>query len=226
MSKHFKIFLQGLVVTAPIIFTVYVCVAFALWLDGVTTAILQKAFALWLDSVTIAQMEEEFPFFPHGLGVIIALAAIYFVGLVSRTWIVRGIIGLGEAILDRIPGVKSLYSAVKNLLQFLSGTDEKTKGVPARLKLMDGKVDMLALITQKQPETFMGEPERGRVAVYLPMSYQIGGFTLFVKPEQVEELEGMTVEDVLKLSMTAGVGSAGAAKGETKAESDTRDQSA
>ena len=208
MGKQFKIFLQGLVIITPIIFTVYVCVAFALWLDRTTTAGL---IALHLEP-------------RRGLGVVITLAAIYLVGLLARTWIFRGVIGLGEAILDRIPGVKSLYSAVKDLLQFLSGADETTKGVPARLKLMDGKVDMLALITQKQPETFMGESERGRVAVYLPMSYQIGGFTVFVRPEDVEEIAGMTVEDVLKLSMTAGVGATGRAKEQAKANDEVRNQ--
>ncbi|MDP6107780.1 MAG: DUF502 domain-containing protein, partial [Candidatus Brocadiia bacterium] len=105
--------------------------------------------------------------------------------------------------------VKSLYSSVRDLLQFLSGTDTESKGVPARIRLMGDKVHLLGLITQKHPETVMGEGERGRVAVYLPMSYQIGGFTLFIDPEDVEELEGMSVEDVLKLSMTAGVGSTG-----------------
>jgi len=208
MRKHFKIFLRGLIITAPIIITVYVCVAFALWLERTTSAGLQRIHANA----------------PPGLGVVIALAVIYFAGLFSRTWIVRGVISLGEAALESIPGIKSLHSAVKNLLQFLSGADEKTRGVPARLRLMEGKVDMLGLVTQKQPETFMGEHARGRVAVYLPMSYQIGGFTVFVKPEDVEEIAGMTVEGMLKLSMTAGLGSTGEAKDEAGGENDILNQ--
>ena len=196
MSKQFKIFLQGLVITAPIILTVYVCVRFITWLEFTTRAGVER---LGLPAIP-------------GLGVAIVLVGIYLIGLTARTWVVRTVLGMGEVILDRIPLVKSLYSAVRDLLQFLSGADEKTRGIPARLKLLDGKVDMLALITQKQPETFMGEAERGRVAVYLPMSYQIGGFTLFVRPEDVEEIEQMTVEDVLKLSMTAGVGARRGAK--------------
>lgn len=191
MSKHFRIFLQGLVITAPIFLTLYVCVQLFLWLDRATQG-------LGLAKLGI-------PVIP-GLGVAIVLAGIYVVGLLSGTWVVKMGLRLGEAILERIPGVKSFYSAVRDLLQFLSGSDEKARGVPARVKMLDGKVNMLGLITQKQPETFMGESERGRVAVYLPMSYQIGGFTVLVEPEDVEEIAGMTVEQVLKLSMTAGVG--------------------
>ena len=193
MKSVFKTFLQGLVITAPALLTIYVCVKAALWLDTTMGAALEK---LGLPAV-------------HGLGVVVALGGVYAVGVLAQTWLFQKLVQLAEAILERIPLVKSLYSAVKDLLQFLSGTDAKTRGVPVRLKLMEGRVDMMGLVTQKNPESFMGEGVEGRVAVYLPMSYQIGGFTVFVPPEHVEEISEMTVEDVLKLSMTAGVGSTG-----------------
>ena len=192
MSRIFRTFVQGLVITAPIILTVYVVVKTVCWLEWSMRGALE---AVGLQVLA------------PGLGVATALAGIYVVGLLATTWVFRKLIQLSEATLDRIPLVKSLYSAVKDLLSFLSGTDAETRGVPARLRLLDGKVHMLALVTQKNPETFMGEGDRGRVAVYLPMSYQIGGFTVFVRPEDVEEISEMSVEDVLKLSMTAGVGS-------------------
>jgi uncharacterized membrane protein len=50
------------------------------------------------------------------------------------------------------------------------------------------------------------------VPVYLPMSFQIGGFTLYVPRETVREIDGMTVEELLKVAMTAGVGTMEAAK--------------
>jgi len=193
MKSVFKTFLQGLVITAPALLTIYVCVKAALWLDSTMGAALEK---LGLPPV-------------HGLGVVVALGGVYAVGVLAQTWLFQALIRLAEAILARIPLVKSLYSAVKDLLQFLSGTDAQTRGVPVRLKLVDGKVDMMGLVTQKNPERFMGDGLEGRVAVYLPMSYQIGGFTVFVPHEHVEEISEMTVEDVLKLSMTAGVGSTG-----------------
>jgi uncharacterized membrane protein len=108
-------------------------------------------------------------------------------------------------VVEQIPLVKTLYSGIKDLLQFLSGADSKSRGIPARLKLLDGKINMLVLITQKQPETYLGEAGRGRVAVYVPMSYQLGGYTLYVNSEDVEELKDMRVEDLVRLSMTAGV---------------------
>lgn len=192
MRSLFKTFLQGLVVVAPAIITVYVCGQAIIWLDG-----------------TIRSAIQATGFDIPGVGVFVAFAGIYLTGLLTRHWFFRGIVSLGESIVERIPLVKSLYSAIKDLLQFLSGTDARTRGRPARVHLLDGRVHMLGLITQRQPETFMGDKDKGRTAVYLPMSYQIGGFTVYVPSDQIEELPDLSVEDVLKLSMTAGVSSTG-----------------
>ena len=102
-----------------------------------------------------------------------------------------------------MPLVKSLYSAVKDLMQFVGTGDKASLGRAARLTFLDGKVHMLGIITQRHPEEQVDERERGRVAVYLPMSLQIGGFTVYVPEESVEEIEGMSVESVMKLTMTA-----------------------
>jgi uncharacterized membrane protein len=145
--------------------------------------------------------------------VVLAIAVLFLTGMLARVWLFRKLVALGESIIDRIPLIKSLYGAMKDLLQFLGGLDETSRGVPVRIELFDGRVHMMGLLTQRQPESFMGESSKGRVAVYLPMSYQIGGFTVFVERERIEEIEGMTVEDVMKLSMTAGVGSASRGSG-------------
>jgi len=199
MRIVFRTFLRGLVITAPLILTVYVCARAITWLDG-----------------TMRQGLEQIGVQPvPGLGLVITLAVVYLIGLLARTWLFRQLVELTEAVLDRIPLVKSLYSATRDLAQFLGGTDAKSKGAPVRLKLFGDQVHMIALVTQREPETFMGEAERGRVAVYVPMSYQIGGYTLYVRPDQLEEIEGMTVETAMKASMTAGVGAHGRAGDET-----------
>ena len=55
-------------------------------------------------------------------------------------------------------------------------------------------------------EDFADLPDigEGKVAVYLPMSYQLGGFTLVIERSRVREIE-MSVEDALRFSVTAGV---------------------
>ncbi|MHC4479688.1 MAG: DUF502 domain-containing protein [Planctomycetota bacterium] len=192
LRKHGTILLNGFVVVAPILITFYVVGAAVWWLDRTVRLGLSRLG--WQDPIP-------------GLGVLVGLAAIYAVGLLARTWLFGWLISLGERIVDRIPLVKSLYSAVRDLLQFLGGTKEESRGKPAVVKSEDGKVLMLGLITQEKPGKFLPD-DAERVAVYLPMSYQLGGYTLFVPPEAVQEIEGLSVEDLMKLTLTAGVGGA------------------
>ena len=189
MRPVFRTFIQGLVVSAPIILTVYVCTRATLWLDSTIRAGLE---ALKLPDIP-------------GLGVLVAFGGIYLVGLLARTWFFQQILHMGEWIVEKIPLVKSLYSAVRDLLKFLSGSEVERGGRPARVHLMDGDIQMIGLITQSEPESFLGNEGDERIGVYLPMSYQIGGFTVYVDREKVERLPQLSVEDLLKLSMTAGV---------------------
>ncbi len=196
MRKHLKIFANGIIVAAPAIITIYVVGAAVWWLDQ---TIRQGIQALW---------QETFPELanvPPGLGILIGLGGIYLVGLLARTWLLRWPLHLAESLVERIPLVKSLYSSVRDLLQFLGGAEEASRGKPCVVRSEEGTAVMLGLITQEQPERFLpGDPDR--VAVYLPMSYQLGGYTLYVPPDRVEQLPDTTVEELLKLCLTAGVG--------------------
>ncbi len=194
LKKHGTILLNGIVVVAPIIVTAYIVVRGVLWLESRMHDLLQGVLGVW---------------FP-GLGILAGVVAIYVVGLLARTWLLRAPIRLAEALVERIPLVKSLYSSVRDLLQFLGGTEAESRGKPCIVKDQDGQALMLGLVTQEKPEKYL--PEGGRVAVYLPMSYQLGGFTVYLPPERVEELPDVSVEELLKLSLTAGVGKTGREK--------------
>jgi len=196
LKKHFAIMLNGLVVVAPLLITAYVVVAALLGLDRLVRRGLG---AVW---------ENPSP----GIGIVVGVAGIYLIGLLARSWMFRWAVGLGEKMVGKIPLIKSLYSAVRDLFQFLGGPDKKSRGRPAVVKSEDGRVLLLGIITQESPPKFSPDDAEDRVAVYLPMSYQIGGYTVFVPRRAVEVIEGLSVEEVMKLTLTAGVG-AGAAAG-------------
>lgn len=194
LRKHGKVLLNGIIVVAPAIITLYVVVRGVLWLD---VGVRRGLEAVW---------GRSFP----GLGVLVGVVGIYVVGLLARTWLLRLPIRLAEAVVDRIPLVKSLYSSVRDLLQFLGGTEAESRGRPCVVRDTEGQIHMLGLVTQEHPGRFL--PDEGRVAVYLPMSYQLGGYTVYLPPERVEELPDVSVEELLKLCLTAGIGKAGVAK--------------
>ncbi len=202
-----KTFLNGLVIVAPVLITLYV-VAAALWgLDKVIRRGLAHI-AIWPDWLMVGPAGEMRPI--PGIGIIVGVVGIYMVGLLARSWLFGKLISLGEGLVERVPLVKSLYSAVRDLLQFLGGTAE-SRGQPAAIRDADGTVMMLGLITQKRPQKFL-PTDTDRIAVYLPMSYQLGGYTVYVPPGRVEPMEEMSVEDLMKLAMTAGVGAGKAAQ--------------
>ncbi|NLW49898.1 MAG: DUF502 domain-containing protein [Candidatus Brocadiaceae bacterium] len=190
VKRHGAVLLNGFIVVAPIIVTVYVVWKTLWWLDTTVRA-------------GLTRLSWGGP--PPGIGIVIGLGAIYAVGLLAKLWIFGGLIRLGEKLIDRIPLVKSLYSAVRDLLQFLGGTQAQSRGKSAVLRSKDGRIELLGIITQEKPERFLPGQE-GKVAVYLPMSYQLGGYTVFVPKDLVEELPGVSVEEMMKLTLTAGVG--------------------
>ncbi len=186
LKKHGRIFLNGLVVVTPLVITIYVIAACVLWLDRAVQAL--------------------FPVYLPGVGFAAAIVGIYAVGLLARSWLLKWPIRLTEAVVDRIPLAKSLYSAVRDLLRFLGGADAKSRGYPCVVQLGEEQPQLLGLITTETPPQFAADDAESRVAVYLPMSYQIGGFTLYMHSDKVRRIEGMSVEDLLKLCLTAGVG--------------------
>jgi len=197
LGKHGAVFFQGLVVIAPIIITVYVAVK-ALW---------------WLDTTVRAGLDRIHAWSVPGVGVVFGVCVIYLIGTLARYWFFSFVLGLGEKVVEKIPLLKTVYSSVRDLLQFLEGAKEG--GVkPAALKSQDGNTAVLGLITQDEPGHFLPGAE-GKVAVYLPFSYALGGFTVYVPRRSVQELQGMSVEDLLKLCLTAGVSAA--AHGEAEA---------
>jgi len=192
LKKHGKVFLNGVIVVAPAIITVWIVGQGIIWLDSNIRNLLHALG--WQDPV-------------RGIGVAVGVGGIYVIGLLARTWLLRWPVRLAESLVERIPLVKSLYSSIRDLLQFLGGTEAGSRGKPCVVNTGHGRAAMLGLITQEQPEDAL-TGEADRVGVYLPMSYQLGGYTLYLPREAVTELEDKSVEDLMKLCMTAGIGAA------------------
>jgi uncharacterized membrane protein len=138
-------------------------------------------------------------YFP-GLGVILAIILVLIVGQLLNYIIIQRFYAFGEKLMTKIPFVKTLYGSLRQFLSFFK-TDDKKMGQVVRVNL--GHASLVGLMTRKDLDNVLfGKKEE--VAVFFPMSYQMGGYTMLVKKEQVE-LINMPVEDLLKFSITAGV---------------------
>lgn len=188
MTTLTQIFLRGLGTLLPVALTVYLIY----WLAVSSEHLLGGIIKLILP---------EQAYWP-GMGLIAGVALTFVVGLLVRAWLIRNLWALGEKLLESIPLVKTIYTGLRDIFSFASGDkSQKSLGRVVRVTL-PGDMKMIGFVTTEQP-TWRNAGET-HVAVYIPLSYQIGGHTLLIPPDQLEPMD-MKVEDAMRLALTAGM---------------------
>ena len=188
MKQVGGILLKGLVTILPIGLTIY----FVYWL-GVTTESLLSRPIKWLVG----------PNYWPGMGVLMGFLLLFAVGLAVNAFVVRRVLGLGEELLLRVPVVKTVYSAIRDMTRLVN--TEKKKGDLDRVVTIEfefGK--LIGFVTQEHANTLGIGGGDDLVAVYLPMSYQIGGYTIYLPRSRLTETE-LTVEQAMRIVLTGGV---------------------
>ena len=170
MKKLGSILLKGLVTILPIGLTVY----FVYWLGVTTETLLSKPIKWVMDDAN---------YWP-GMGLITGFVLLFLIGLAVNAFIVRRVLGIGEELLLRVPVVKTVYSAIRDMTRLVN-TDKK-KGDLDRVVTLDiGFGKMIGFVTQEHANTLGIGGGEDLVAVYLPMSYQIGGYTIYLPRSRV-----------------------------------------
>ncbi len=188
MKKVGSILLKGLVTILPIGLTIY----FVYWL-GVTTENLLSTPLKW------AVGSNYWP----GMGLVTGFLLLFLVGLAVNAFIVRRVLGLGEELLLRVPVVKTVYSAIRDMTRLVN--TEKKKGDLDRVVTVDfGFGKLIGFVTQEHANTLGIGGGEDLVAVYLPMSYQIGGYTIYLSRSRLTETD-LTVEQAMRIVLTGGV---------------------
>lgn len=184
-----KIFMRGLFALAPIALTL----ALLLWLYHV----LEGVFSIPIKAI----LGEEHYYI--GSGVLLAFVLIFVIGAMLNSYLLRKLYELGENLMNRIPFVKTLYSSVRDLMKFFQADDAKKQGYVVSFELLGMR--LIGLVTRESfddlPE---GIGEEDEVAVFLPMSYQIGGYMVMVPRKSLQKVS-MTVEEAMRFVVTAGM---------------------
>lgn len=189
MKNLSRIFLSGLVAVVPLALTV----ALLVWLGVQSERLLGGAVRLLLP---------DFLVFP-GLGLILGVGLVFAVGLLMQLWLVQQLFRFGEGLLGRIPLVKTIYGSIRDVMQMFSGPEGRETGKPVIVRLPGREESLLGFMTQDGLSDDLGGEDI--VAVYLPMSYQLGGYTLMLPREQVEPLD-MGAQEAMRFVLTAGLG--------------------
>jgi uncharacterized membrane protein len=196
MNKQMQILLAGVLAIVPIAVTVWV-----LWwaIAGIGEMGAQLLGAAWpgIDSDALEPYRVL-------IGLPVILALLYLVGWMTRSWLFGGIFRLTDRVLSRLPGIKTIYESVRDLLNLFGGDAEKMgKVVLYRQPQTDTMI--LGIQTNEHPLGVDDNTQEHRVALYQPFGYMFGGPVYYVPAEQVVEID-MSVEQCLKLCATAHVG--------------------
>lgn len=138
-----------------------------------------------------------------GLGLVAGVVIIFLVGIMVETFVIRELLGKVEELILKIPVVKIVYGATRDLLSFISRGKERGGGQSVWVSMGVGELVLLGFVTGEDLSDF-GEDFREMITVYLPFSYQIGGYTVVVPRRRVVPA-GIPFEKAMRFAMTAGV---------------------
>jgi uncharacterized membrane protein len=187
-----KTIFTGVVTVIPLVVTVY----FLFWLGKTTESAL---------GVMIRWVLPENVYMP-GMGIVTGLLIAILVGVMMRIWFFQKLIEWGESLLIRIPLIKSIYGSLKDFMHFLSkkGKDKGSRQV-VMVSLGDTGMEIMGLVTRQDfSDLVPGIGSKNHVAVYIPMSYQIGGHTLIAPTSSVRPVD-LPMEKAMRFALTAGM---------------------
>ncbi len=178
-QKVIQYFLQGLLILGPVSITIYFIYIVFDKIDN----ILRPAINI------------------PGLGFVIIIGFILFVGYISSFFVMERILSVLNKFLEKTPGIKLLYSFVRDFFEAFAGNKKKfTHNVLACVD--DTDVWRVGFITQEDMSIFGME---NYVAVYLPMAYSVAGNVYIIPKERVRPITSISAAQSMKFAVSGGV---------------------
>ncbi len=173
-----KIMFQGLVAILPAVLTLYIL----FWLVRSAETVLGGLLEVLLPQ----------GWYLPGMGLLAGLVATFICGLTLNAFMVRRLLDLGEVAMNRIPLVKTLYGSLKDFIGFFTAKRDSQFNHVVTVDLDFGgtPMRMIGFVTRSDFNDMpVGIGYEGEVAVYLPLSYQIGGYTVIVPRSSVRKVD-------------------------------------
>ena len=194
MTRLRKYFVAGLLVWLPLIAT-FIVLSFAINLIDRSLLLLPVDY----------RPENLIGFKVPGLGVILTVLLVMLTGLVAANFFGRKLVAAWEAILSRIPLVRTVYGAVKQITQSLFADASQSFREVVLVEYPRRGMWMLAFVTGDTPKKFKEVVGQDLTNIYVPTTPNpTSGFYLMVPPSDIKRLD-IAVEVGLKMILSAGV---------------------
>ena len=186
-----KNLLTGLITMLPVLLTIYLFYWFAVSTEELLGGLIRLV------------LPEEM--YRPGMGLVVGFVVVFMVGLLMHLYMVRWMFSKAEQILFHMPVVKSVYRAFRDFLDYFSPSSKKEFEQVVSVSVGDTGMEVIGFVTQADLEKIPVEFRKDdTILVYIPMSYMIGGYTVFMPRSAVRTVD-MNMEEAMRFTLTAGV---------------------
>ncbi len=192
-------FLTGLLVTAPVMLTIYITFLFVNIIDSNVNALIPASVREMIEIK--APQIGALP----GLGLLLGLIVITLIGALAAGFFGRWIIRVGEGILNRMPVVRTIYGASKQILETVMTTQSNAFREVVLVEYPRSGLWVVGFVTSTTQGEVAKKIPDDTVNVFVPTTPNpTSGFLLFCPVKDLVYLD-MGVEDAVKLVVSGGI---------------------
>ena len=193
MTRISRWFINGLLAVLPITVTLYV----TWWIASLAESVFGAPLRQWL-----GVRKDETGYYFYGLGLLFMIFFLCLVGLLLEFYLGKLIMSWSEGLLHRIPGVKQLYSSIKEIIVFFKPGRKLNAANYMVIVTIMPDVKLLGYVTRDTLEGLKGDlGDKDDVVVAIPFCYQMGGNTIIVPRYMVRPVD-LSFEDGMKLALS------------------------
>ena len=188
-------FLTGIIVTAPISITIYLSWLFIDYVDSQVKPFIPAAY----------NPDTYLPFGLPGLGLVIMIVALTLIGALAAGLVGRTLVKMGERVLARMPVVRSIYSALKQIFETVLAQKSKAFREVVLIEFPRKGIWAIGFATGSTKGEVRSVIDHEVVNIFMPTAPNpTSGYLLFLPRKDVVFLD-MTVEQGLKMVISGGV---------------------
>jgi uncharacterized membrane protein len=188
-------FLTGVIVSAPITITAFLVYEFITFLDTQVASLIPTRY----------NPETYLPFSIPGLGLVVTLSSLTFVGMLAAGFAGRTLVRIGEGVLARMPIIRGVYGTLKQIFETVLAQSSRSFREVVLIEYPRRGIGAIGFVTGPTRGEVQDRAESELVNVFLPTTPNpTSGFLLFVPKEDLIHLD-MTIEEGIKMVISGGI---------------------
>jgi|TARA_B110000238_G_scaffold15173_1_gene14816 uncharacterized membrane protein len=194
-ARFRRYFLAGILVTSPILITAYVTWLIVTFVDTQVAGMLPES----LDFTT--KLPHQIP----GIGLIISIITITFIGAITPGFIGRTLLKAGERILNKMPVVRSIYGAIKQIMETVMSTNSDSFREVVLVEYPRKGIWVIGFVTGETKGEVQSLTKDKVINIFVPTTPNpTSGFLLFIPQKDLVYMD-MKVEDAVKMVISGGI---------------------